>query len=107
VNEVMEIEDPKWVIIGSKTNRGVRVIASTSLTEAQLTARADVRQVVGEVARLPLMSVRYVLAADFSSFVIVEARTFTSAMATLATKWDPDAAVGRTGEEYDRRALTW
>lgn len=83
-------EPPQWVIMGIELDGRVAVLASDTLTKAEMRRRMEDYQVKREFGR-PLRLRRETTAVGFmcDGFTMIYGQTYAECMASLAEVWHP------------------
>lgn len=96
---------PSWVIVGAESSGGVILLASQTLTEAELRARAERPESIRDDDVLGQMQAPrpiYTLTVVMPNFVMVHAVDYRSAFEALFKQWQP-----REGDQPAIGATPW
>ena len=82
---------PDWVMCGTPTAGGVRLLASKDMTHAELEAQFGYQDIdIGLMDPLPVMtSQRITLTAGLKTFIVIDAPDYPSAFRALFEQWTP------------------
>lgn len=95
---------PSWVIVGAEQTGGVMLLASNTLTDAELRARAERGEVRYEDVLGPVRPLKpiYTLTVVMPNFVMIHAVDYRSAFEALFDQWQP-----REGDQPAIGAAPW
>lgn len=102
-----DVPDPDWVMIGIPCGNGVQLIASDSMTMAELRCEVELHgpDIFDDTFLPPVPSTRYFLTAEMRKFTLITARDYKSALEKLMFSWNPPRA-RRTPVTEGQREIT-
>lgn len=82
----LSMSQPEWVMFGMRTPQGVRLIASNSLTRAELESEYPF-----SLGTFELPEPDHKLSATMAEFVVIDAPDYPTAFGKLFATWSPEA----------------
>jgi hypothetical protein len=82
-------QSPQWVLVGIDLGNQVGVLASSSLTTAQLTRKRDMVMKKSPWGTMRVEETHCALVTQFTDFTFIRGDSFIDVMRTVAEVWHP------------------